>query len=90
MEFLPQESKPGFYNVFENAAGERYVVLRDLNVELIKEPSSMETFMLEYYEPVAIGYTILLLFIFVYLTGYYFLAPLYSRWKQNLPLFGAQ
>ena len=90
MNWIELESEAGYYDTFMSESGDKYVALRGLDPRLVHSPSGIEAFMLEHYDFFALVYWGLIVALFVYLAGTYFIIPLYLRHKRNLPLFSEQ
>lgn len=90
MEWIEAESKEGYYDVFLHENGEKYIVLEGLDPELIRTPSTLESFMLDNYSLFALLYVGVLLATFTYLIGVYLIIPQYVRLRRGLPFFAEQ
>lgn len=83
MEFLPEESVAGKYDVYRHESGEKYIVLEGLDPQQIHEPGTLETFMHEHYNTFEVFYWLLLLATLVYVIGKFLITPLYCRYVKK-------
>ena len=89
MEWVSEITKSG-YSIFTNTQGEEYLVIRGLDPNQIHTPGVIETFLVENYALLALGYWILLFATFAYLIIKFIYLPLRARRAAGLPLFAEE
>ena len=85
LNHIPEESKPGYYDVFTNSGdGKKYIVLNGLNPTDIHEPGVLEQWTHKHYDQMELAYWILFLTTFSYLLATYIIVPVYAKLKNQL------
>ncbi len=85
MDYVPEESKPGYFDVFNNTVdGKKYIVLDGLNPTDIHTPGVLETWTHSHYDQLATMYWIVFFVTLIYLIGTYIVIPLSSKFNIRL------
>jgi len=85
LTYIAEESKPGFYDVFNNSHdGKKYIVLRGLNPTDIHEPGVIEQWTNKHYNQLEVMYWAIFAATFTYLIATYIVVPLYAKFKNQL------
>ena len=83
MEYQPQESKPGKYDVYLNADGKKYIVLEGLDPTDIHTPGALEQWTHKHYTEIAFAYWVIFFLTFAYLVVTYLAIPLYAKFRAR-------
>lgn len=83
MEYIPQESMPGKYDVYLNSNGKKYIVLEGLDPKDIHTPGALETWAHTHYAQLELAYWIIFFATFAYLIVNYLVLPLYAKFRAR-------
>jgi antibiotic biosynthesis monooxygenase (ABM) superfamily enzyme len=79
MEYLPNESKPGYFDAYRHENGKKYLVLEGLYPEDVHTPGTLELFMHQHYDRIVVAYWILFVVTLLYLVAVYLVLPLVEK-----------
>lgn len=85
MDYLQDESKPGYYDMFQNNQdGKKYIVLDGLNPADIHTPGVLEQWTHQRYSQLELVYWIIFFVTLIYLILTYLAIPLMEKFQIRL------
>lgn len=83
MKLIPEESKPGQYEIYHHSNGKKYVVIEGLNPTDIHEPGLLEQWTQKHYQQLEAFYWVLFFATFTYLILTYTIFPLVDSCRNK-------
>lgn len=79
MEYVIEDSKEGYFDVYQHQNGKKYIVLEGLDPRQVHEQGKIEQFTRAHYNEFASAYWLLLFMTMMYLLCTYIISPLWYR-----------
>jgi hypothetical protein len=81
MQYSPEDSKDGMYDVYYQADGKKIIVLEGLDPSDTLNPQQLQNYIHQHYNVFELGYWLLFVTVLVYMAGLHVVLPVARRFK---------